>query len=265
MKKQKMYFYIGAFLTGILVLCILVGIFYTPYSPEQMSGGSKFLSPSLIHWMGTDQFGRDVFSRVLKGGGTSLWIALCTVLVGGGIGTILGAVTGYFGGWLDEVLMRVNEVLLVFPSVLLALMFVSVLGPGQNQVILALIISFIPSYTRIVRGEFLNQKNQEYVLNARLQGVSTLRILFVHILPNIKTVLWTSILIGFNNSMLAEAGMSYLGIGVQPPTPSLGRMLSESQGFLKIAPWCALFPGIFMVLLILSFNLLNEGMRRKSR
>lgn len=260
MKKHRPYnFIIGSLLTGIMLAIILVGFFYTPYDPDAMRGSAKLLAPSMGHLMGTDQFGRDILSRVMKGAGSTLVIALGTVAIGGVIGIVVGAVTGYFGGWLDEILMRVNDVLASFPGVLLALVFISVLGPGKYKVMLALGVIFIPSFARGVRGEFLRCKNEDYIKSAKLIGVSPLRILFVHILPNILPVLFSLLTIGFNNAVLAEAGMSYLGIGVQPPDASLGRMLSESQSFLASGPWCAIFPGIFIILLVLGVSLLGEG------
>ncbi|MBU3839735.1 MAG: ABC transporter permease [Candidatus Ruminococcus intestinipullorum] len=259
-KKDTSYnFTVGLILTGIMVFFILLGMIWTPYDPEKMQGSLKLQAPMISHIFGTDQFGRDVFSRVLTGAGSTLVIALGTVLIGGTLGVILGAITGYFGGWLDEALMRINDAVAAFPSVLLALVLVSIMGTGTYKVMLALGIAFIPSFARIVRGEFMRCKNEDYVVCAKLMGVSVPRILFVHILPNILPVLLSSLTIGFNNAVLAEAGLSYLGIGVQPPDASLGRMLSEAQTYLSGGPWCAIFPGMFLVLLILGVGMLGEG------
>ena len=179
------------------------------------------------------------------------------------LGVLLGAFTGYFGGLLDEVLMRINDVVFAFPSILLALVFISLLGPGKGNVIISLGIAFIPSFARIVRSEFIRCKNMDYVKLARLAGAGRLRIMFVHILPNTLKVLVPAVMIGFNNAVLAEAGMSYLGIGVQPPEASLGRMLSEAQTYIFSAPGFALFPGMFIVLMVLGFSLLAEGLKGK--
>ncbi len=261
--KQRDYkFYIGAVITGVVLLFVLLGIFYTPYDPEGMNAADKFAGVSYRHLMGCDNFGRDIFSRILKGAGTTLFIALCTVLIGAGVGTLLGAITGYYGGWLDEVLMRFNDAVLAFPSILVALVFISVMGSGKYNVIIALGIVFIPSFARIVRGEFIHYRNLDYVQSAKLMGASNMRIMFVHILPNAWPVILSSVIIGFNNAVLAEASMSFLGIGVQPPDASLGRMLSEAQAFLFSAPWYALFPGLLIVLMILGFALLSEGLKR---
>ncbi|WP_416374593.1 ABC transporter permease [Muricomes intestini] len=242
-----------------MVGLIILGFFWSPYDPEAMQGSLKLSGPALAHVFGTDQFGRDVFSRILVGAGNTLIVALGTIVIGGGVGILAGAVTGYFGGWLDEILMRVNDALAAFPSVLLALVIISVWGTGKYKVMLALGIAFIPSFARIVRGEFLRCREEDYIVSARLIGVSAPRILFVHILPNIMPALLSALAIGFNNAVVQEAGMSYLGIGVQPPDASLGLMLSESQTYLASGPWCAIFPGIFLILLILGVNMLGEG------
>ena len=259
LKKHSYNFNIGLVLSVMMMTLIVLGFFWTPYEPDAMQGSLKLNAPSLSHIFGTDQFGRDVFSRVLVGAGSTFVIALGTVLIGGLCGMLLGAVTGYIGGWLDEILMRVNDELTAFPSVLLALALISVFGSGKYKVMLALGIGFITSFARIVRGEFMRCREEDYVKSAILTGVPTHRILFVHILPNIAPVLLSSLTIGFNNAVLAETSMSYLGIGVQPPDASLGRMLSEAQTYLSTGVWCAIFPGIFIVLLVLGISLLGEG------
>lgn len=257
--KTGYNFTFGIILTSVMVGLILLGFLWSPYDPEAMQGSAKLDAPSIVHVFGTDQFGRDVFSRVLVGAGSTLSIALGTILIGGGVGIIIGALTGYVGGWLDEVLMRVNDALAAFPSVLLALVIISVCGTGKYKVMLALGLAFIPSFARIVRGEFLYYRGRDYVTSAKLIGVSTPRIMFIHILPNILPALLSALTIGFNNAVIQEAGMSYLGIGVQPPQASLGRMLSESQTYLANGPWCAIFPGVFLVLLVLGVGMLGEG------
>ena len=264
MKKKCKYnknFIIGLIITGLMFVLLLWGMIKTPYDPDAMEASLKFAPISWKHWMGCDNFGRDIFSRVLVGLGTTLKVAAGTVLIGTIIGTIIGAVTGYFGGILDQILMRVIDTMFAFPSILLAMVIVSVMGRGTYQLILALGIGFVPSYARIVRGEFLKAKNADYVQAARLYGAGHFRVIFVHILPNIRQVLLSSIMIGFNNAVLAEAGMSYLGIGVQPPTATLGKMLSEAQSYLFSAPSYVLFQGIVLVLLVLGFSLLGEGMK----
>ena len=262
-KKKNYNFIVGGTITGLMLIFIIIGFFYTPYDPNAMDPSAKFAGISLKHLMGCDNFGRDILSRVMKGAGTTLSVAAGTVFIGTFFGIILGAVTGYFGGILDEILMRVNDAIFAFPSILLSLVFISLLGSGTYQVVIALGIAFIPSFARIVRSEFIKCKNMDYVKKARLQGAGHLRIMFVHILPNTFTVLLSAIMIGFNNAVLAEAGMSFLGIGVQPPQASLGRMLSEAQTYLFRAPNYAIFPGLVIILMVLGFSLLGDALKRE--
>jgi peptide/nickel transport system permease protein len=249
---------IGTIIIVFVLLLIVVGIFYTPYEPNEMNGVLKNMPPSLKHLFGTDNFGRDILSRVMEGGKTTFYIALITVAIGAFVGTIIGAVTGYFGGLLDELLMRISDVMLSFPSILLALILVSVFGVGKYNVIVALGILFIPTFARMMRSEYVIQKEMDYVKNAKVMGASSIRIIFIHILPNTRHILMSSIAIGFNNAVLAEASMSYLGLGVQPPDASLGRMLSEAQAYLVSSPWYALAPGIMIILTVLGFGLLSD-------
>lgn len=253
-------FITGSVITAIVVLLSAIGFFYTPYDPEQMDASAKFAGVSAAHLMGCDNFGRDIFSRIIAGSGTTLVIAFSTVLIGAFGGLVIGAACGYFGGTADEIIMRINDAVLAFPGILLALVFISLIGPGKYNVIIALGIVFIPSFARIVRAEFIKCRSMDYVSSAKLMGASDFRIMFVHILPNTVKVMLSSIAIGFNNAVLAEAGMSFLGIGVQPPDPSLGRMLSEAQAFLLVKPSYAFFSGLMIVLMILGFSMLNEGL-----
>ena len=263
MKKKQWNGYLlgGVIITGIVFFAILLSVFWTPYDQSTMSGSQKLLAPSLQHWLGTDNFGRDIFSRVMKGAGTTLAIALCTVLIGGVCGIFLGSLTGYFGGRADAVLMRFNDAMTAFPSILLGLVFVSLLGSGTFNVILALGIVFIPSFTRVSRSAFASLRDANYVKSARLMGAGRSRILYVHMLPNTAAVLLPAVTIGFNNAVLAEASMSYLGIGSMS---SLGYMLSEAQSMLYSAPWYALGTGGVMVLMIFGVGLIGEGLQRQN-
>ena len=263
MKKKNYNLLIGAFLTGTVFFMMLAGIWILPYDPETMNIDLKFAGISFAHPFGCDNYGRDMFTRVMVGTGSTLQVALGTVAIGAGIGILIGAFTGYFGGWMDEVMMRVIDALFAFPSILLALVVISLMGIGKYQMVVALGIAFIPSFARVVRSEFLKQREMDYVKNARIMGCGHLRIMFVHILPNILSVLVPTVMIGFNNAVLAEAGLSYLGIGVQPPDASLGRMLSEAQTYLFSQPSYALFPGLTIVLLVLGCSLLADGLEAK--
>ena len=262
LQKKSISCRIGLTIAAIMAVLALVGYVWTPYDPSAIVGSEKFLAPSLRHLFGTDNFGRDIFSRVMVGVGTTFFISLCTVCIGGIVGTLIGAFTGYFGGVVDEVLMRINDALTAFPSILLALVFIAMLGFGKYNVILALGVAFIPSFARVVRAEFARHRSMSYVKSARLMGASHLRIMFRHILPNTWGVLLPALIIGFNNAVLAEASMSYLGIGVAPPDVSLGYMLSESQSYMIKAPWYVLCTGLVIVLLILGVSMMGEGLRK---
>lgn len=260
-KKLNGYLIAGLIMTGITLLFSLISVFWTPYVPTQISAAERFVAPSLKHLYGTDNFGRDIFSRAMKGMGTTITISLSVVVFSSIFGILLGAVSGYFGGLIDEVIMRVTDALNGFPSILLALVMITLLGDGRKNLVLALGIAFTPSYIRIVRSEFIRLRDADFIVRAKLMGVKKPRILFVHILPNIFSVFWVSVLIGFNNAILAESGMSYLGIGVKPPNASLGMMLSDAQGYLQKAPWYALAPGLTIVWIVLGMALLSEGIR----
>lgn len=261
MRKRNYYLIVGIIITAVILGITIIGQFWTPYDVTGMNSALKNQAPSLSHIMGTDNFGRDVFSRVMNGCGTTFFIALCTVAIGAVFGTIIGALTGYYGGIFDEIVMRINDVVLSFPSVLLALIFISFIGTGKYKIIWALGVMFIPSFARIVRSEVMRCKSLEFVKSAKVMGASNLRIIFVHIIPNTAVSMLTSAAIGFNNAVLAEASMSYLGLGVQPPEPSLGLMLSQAQAYIFNAPWYAICPGITIVLIILGFSLISEGLR----
>ena len=264
-KRLNGYLTAGLVITGVMLLLTLVGAFWTPYLPTAMKYG-KFQPPSFAHIFGTDNFGRDIFSRVLKGAGTTLTIALCTVAIGAVVGTAVGAVTGYFGGVVDDVLMRLNDALTAFPSILLALLIISLVGPGNKyNVVIALGIVFIPSFARVTRTAFAGLRDVNYVTSARLMGAGSGRILVVHLLPNTMRVLLPAITIGFNNAVLAEASMSFLGIGVTPPDASLGYMLSEAQAMISTAPWYALSTGLVIVLLVFGAGLIGEGLQVQNR
>lgn len=265
-KRMNGYLWVGLILAGFMVALILLGLFWTPYDPNAMGVGSKFDAPSAAHLLGTDNFGRDIFSRVLQGAGTTFAIALATVAIGAVAGTLVGALTGYFGGIVDEVLMRLNDALTAFPSILLALVVISLLGPGKKyNVIIALGLVFIPSFARVTRTAFAAARDANYIKSARMMGASSGRILLVHILPNTMQVLLPAITIGFNNAVLAEASMSFLGIGVTPPDASLGYMLSEAQSMFMSAPWYALGTGAAIILLVFSVGLIGEGLQRRDK
>ena len=259
MKKLNTNLIIGIVLTLLVSTPVVLSFFWLPYDVNVMDYSAILEAPSLAHPFGTDNFGRDIFCRVAQGTRATLLISVLTVFIGALIGSLIGAFTGYFGGIADEILMRVNDCLASFPSILLALVVVSILDKGTLNICIALGLVFIPSYARIMRSEVLSQRNLDYVTNARLMGAGDLRIIFIHILPNTLPVLLSSVLVGLNNAVLAEAGLSYLGLGVQPPDPSLGRMLSEAQVYIFGAPWYVIFTSLSMVMAILGITLISEN------
>jgi peptide/nickel transport system permease protein len=239
------------------------GIFYLPRGINDMDSGRRFLPPQGRHLLGTDNFGRDVFSRIVAGGRYTLLIAVLTVAGSALAGSVLGLASGYAGGLWDEITMRFMDALSSFPGLLLALMTAALFGGGGPALAAALLLLFIPGFTRIARSGALQYRRRDFVLAAEILGASPCRILFSHILPNLAPSLLSAAALGLSNAILAEAAMSYLGLGIQPPIPSWGRMLAESQTFLFNAPWCALAPGIMIMLAVLAFHILGEGIRRR--
>ncbi|GHV94677.1 ABC transporter permease [Spirochaetia bacterium] len=255
---------IGAVLSLFVIIMSLVSLFWIPCDYNFMDSANRFLPPGGGHLLGTDNFGRDVFSRIMIGGRYTLVLALCTVAGAAATGTILGLASGYSGGIRDEIIMRLMDALSSFPGILLALVMVALMDNGQFTLFIALLILFVPSFTRVMRSGALQYRHTDFILAERLLGASRRRIIFVHILPNLAPSLLSASVLGLSNAILAEAAMSYLGLGIQPPTPSWGRMLSESQNFLLNAPWCALAPGVFIMLTVIAFHCLGEGLRRRS-
>ena len=265
-KGDNWFLKAGIVITGIVLFFIVLGIFWTPYDSNLMDSAARLQAPCAAHPFGTDNFGRDIFSRVLEGARTSLFVAICINLIGIFFGTSIGAVAGYYGGRFDTILMHICDAIMAFPNVMLALVIIAALGSGDANVVWVLGILFIPSYARIVRSKFVQEKSRNYVTLARLMGASPGRIIVRHIIPNTKSVLLTAVTVGFNNAVLAEASMSFLGVGVSANKPSLGRMLMEAQSFLvNGAPWYAGFVGLAIVLLVLGLSLLGEGLQMEGR
>lgn len=260
MKKISWEFRIGASLVLLLVVMCLVSFFYTPYGTNQ-EVGPKFTPPSGQFIFGTDNLGRDVFSRVMIGSQTVFLVGFVSVFIGLVVGVLLGSLAGFAGRWVDEIIMRLMDAMLSFPGILFALMYVAVFGFGIFNTTVALGIMAVPVFARITRSGFLQVKEMPYIDLARSVGVPKIRIMFVHILPNIISPLIVAASMGFASAILAEAGLSYLGLGVQPPDPSWGRMLKDSQHSFLSAPHYALAPGLMITLAVLGFNLLGDGIR----
>jgi peptide/nickel transport system permease protein len=259
MKKKRISLYIGIIIISSLFLIMFISFFYTPYSVTEMNRLKRFSAPSVEHLLGTDNFGRDILSRIMTGSQTAFFVGFVAVSIGILFGVMIGAIAGYFGGWIDDIIMRIMDAMMAFPGILFALMFVSIFGVGIKNTIIAIGIMSIPSFARITRSGYIQHKEFEYVKNAKVKGVSNIRIIFNHILPNVLSPIIVAASMGFSTAVLSEAALSYLGLGVQPPNPSWGRMLNESQIYITLAPWYAIVPGILITLIVLGFNFLGDG------
>jgi len=248
-------------LTMFLLLMAVAAPVLAPYPFDQVDPANGLLSPSWEHLMGTDSAGRDIFSRVLYGARTSLSIGIITVLFGLVTGVFIGALSGYVGGMVDEVIMRIVEIFMSIPGIVMALALVSVLGPSLPFIILALSIRRITQFARVARGAVLSVKNQDYITACHAVGMSDLRIVFGHVLPNCigPIIVLATVLLG--NVILTESTLSFLGMGIQEPTPSWGTMIAQGNEFLTFAPWLSIFPGGFLFLTMVAFNLLGDGVR----
>jgi len=253
---------VGLVLIGLFLLIGLLGtIGLTPYPPLEQHPPDRLTGPSATYPLGTDLFGRDLASRLMRGGANSLQVALFSVFLAGTTGTLLGIVAGYTGGQVDNVIMRVMDIFFAFPTLLLALLVVVVLGPGLQNTVFAIAVVYTPIFARVSRGPVLSLKEMDFVMAARCLGISEQRILFRHVLPNAMAPLIVQVSLALSWSLITEAGLSFLGLGTQPPEPSWGLMLSESRSLAEIAPWLMLFPGLAIMLGVLGFNLLGDGLR----
>jgi len=258
---QHRSFVIGIILSFIMLLTGVVSLFWTPYSVELLDIPHKLQGTSTAHWLGTDHFGRDVFSMLMVGAWNSMLVSVFAIGFGAGIGVPLGALAAAKRGWVEETVMRFNDFAFAFPALLTAVMLSAVYGPGTINAVLAIGIFNIPVFARITRGSALSIYKREFILAARTSGKGEIRIAMEHILPNIASVLIVQGTIQFALGILAEAGLSYLGLGTQPPMPSWGKMLSESQTMMFFAPQLAILPGLAIVLTVLGLNLLGDGLR----
>jgi peptide/nickel transport system permease protein len=254
---------VGAAITGLFVLGALISFIWVPYDPAAQNIPQRFLPPSMLHWLGTDHLGRDMFSMILVGARTSISVALVAVSVGVVIGTPLGllAAASRRGSLIDEIIMRGNDLVFAFPALLIAILITAIFGPGAINAIIAIGIFNIPVFARVARAGALSLWPREYILAARAAGKGKALITIEHILPNITSILLVQGTIQFALGILAEAGLSYLGLGAQPPMPSWGRMLFDAQTRMMVAPNLAVFPGLAIVITVLGLNLLGDGLR----
>jgi peptide/nickel transport system permease protein len=254
-------FIVGFVLSLLVVIMAATSLVWTPYDANSMSPRERLQSPSVLHPLGTDQYGRDILSRVMVGAVNSIIVGLVTVAIGLSLGVILGLVSAYYGKLVDESIMRLSDLLFGFPAVLTAILITSILGPSVLNAMLAIGIFYIPVFARLTRAVAMSVWEREFISAARASGIGEWAITWRHVLPNILSPLLIQGTIQFAVAILAEAGLSYLGLGTQPPHASWGRMLNEAQTFMALAPWMAVFPGVAIAWAVLGFNLLGDGLR----
>lgn len=252
---------VSLFFIAFLVLVALFGPYVTPYNPIETNMANALKAPSAAHLFGTDQLGMDIFSRVIAGTRVSLTVGLLAVSIALTIGVILGSVAGYMGGWIDTVIMRLMDMMLAIPSILLAITLMAALGKGIDKAVIAIGLVSIPEYARIVRGSILSIKENDYVAAAHVVGNSPLRIIFRHVLPNALSVIIVRGTLGISSAVLDTAALGFLGMGVQPPQAEWGDMLGRARGFIFQAPYTLLYPGMAITSTVLAFNLLGDGLR----
>lgn len=253
-------------LVGLAVLAVVVGAalfarFLAPYNPVDQSFADQLRPPSAVHLFGTDEFGRDIFSRVIYGTRIALSVGVISDGIALGIGVVFGVVAGYFGGWADSAVMRTVDVMLAFPYLLLAMIVVAILGPNLTNAMIAIGIVYTPQFARLVRGAVLAIRGQEFVEAAGAVGAGSVRVLARHVLPNILSpiIVMATLTIGF--TIVETAGLSFLGLGASPPTPEWGSMLATGRSYMLTAPWIATFPGVAILVTVIGFNLVGDGLR----
>lgn len=252
---------IGGGLLVALIALALMGLVWSPFDPLKIDLIARFQAPSAAHWLGTDEFGRDVFSRLLIGARTSLWVSLLTVTVAVLAGTVIGMLAGYLRGWTDRVLMMFNDALLAFPGILMALGIMAIIGASKYGIVLALGIAYTPSVVRVVRGTVLSLRELEYIEASRVIGNSELYTMLRHIAPNCLAPLCVLATSMFGWALLSESALSFLGLGVPPPAATWGNMLASSRPYIASAPWLGVFPGLFVCLTLLAINLFGDALR----
>ncbi|MBU2649033.1 ABC transporter permease [bacterium] len=254
-------FVIGGIITLLFFLIALLSYVWTPHAIENISIANKLKLPGSVYWLGTDHFGRDIFSMLIVGARNSVIVAFVAIGIGLGFGVPLGLIAAARKGWVDEFIMRFNDFTFAFPSIISAIMITAILGPGAVNSIIAIGIFNIPVFARVSRGAAQSVWKREFILAARSSGKGAFKISLEHVLPNIFSMLIVQTTIQFALGILAEAGLSYLGLGTQPPAPSWGKMLNEAQTFLYLAPQLAIYPGVAIVLTVLGLNLFGDGLR----
>jgi peptide/nickel transport system permease protein len=251
----------GLVVIVVLFVLSLVAAFITPYDPDAIDAWHVLLPPSSAHWFGTDELGRDVFTRVIFGARVSLKVGFVAVGIAVVIGTVVGLFAGFYGGWIDAFLMRLVDIMLCFPTFFLILAVIAMLEPSIWYIMMIIGLTGWMGVARLVRAEVLSLKSRDFVLAARVLGASDRRIIFRHILPNALSPVLVSATLGVAGAILTESALSFLGIGVQPPTPSWGNILTSGKDYIEFAWWLSLFPGVAILVTVLSYNLVGEGIR----
>jgi len=251
----------GLLLISVFALAAVAAPLLAPADPLKQVLSTRLKPPTAAHWLGTDQLGRDVFSRMLYGARISLLIGIVVVGLAGSLGTIVGVVAGYIGGWLDEGLMRLTDIFFAFPALILAMAISGALGPSLTNAMIAIAVVSWPVYARLIRSQVLSLREREYVEAARSLGASTLSIIWQHILPNTLAPLMVQASFDLGGAILAAAGLSFIGFGTQPPTPEWGVMISEGRNYIATQPWLSLFPGLAILFTVAAFNLIGDGLR----
>lgn len=255
------YLIVGSIIIFILLIIAIFAKFLSPYDPYKQDLLNRLKPPSIKHIFGTDELGRDVFSRMLYATRVSLSVGFIAVGLSTIIGAILGLISGYYGGWVDSLIMRLVDIMLCFPTFFLILLVIAFVKPNIYNIMLVIGLTSWPSLTRYVRAEVLKIKNLEFVLSCKLAGFSSARIIFIHILPNVLVPILVTFSLGIGSAILTESALSFLGLGVQPPQPSWGNILSSGKDYIHIAWWLSLFPGLAIFITVTGFNLLAEGFR----
>lgn len=248
----------------IIIFFILVALFaplFTNFTYQEQNLVNRLHPPSAEYWLGTDHLGRDIFTRLVYGARVSLMVGFFAVTGALVFGTLLGIIAGYFGRWVDMIISRIFDILLAFPSILLAIAIVAILGPSLENALLAIAIINIPIFGRLVRSRVISLREEEYIMAARAQGMKNGRIIFQHILPNSIAPIIVQSTLGFGTAILEAAALGFLGLGAQPPTPEWGQMLADSRDFIQLAPWTVIVPGVAIMLVVLGFNLIGDGLR----
>jgi len=259
--KQNKTALIGLVLLLLIVVCAVLANVLAPYDIRVQNLTERHQPPSLKYWMGTDDFGRDVFSRILVGSRVSLMVGISSITAAMILGVMLGVYSGLKGGWIDQVLTKVIDALMTFPSLILGILVVSAMGPGVENATLAIAVAFVPRFARVARGPTLVLKENEFIMAARACGATDARIIFRHIIPNLVGEIVVMASLWMSTAIIIESSLSFLGLGVQPPAPSWGMMIKTGVDSIRLAPWLAVFPGIAISLAVLAFNLLGDGLR----